>query len=309
MDDTDVVIERLERRIRLYGASGAVVALSGGVDSAVVAATAARALGSDLVTAVTAVSSSYPAGELESAQEVATSLGLRHLIVQTGEVEREAYARNDALRCFHCKTELYTTLARLAPLIGQPAAATLAGANADDLADFRPGLRAASQLGVRNPLLDEGLGKVAIRRVARRLRLSVSEKPALACLSSRVAFGVRITPELLARIDRAERVVRGLGFDVVRVRHFGEAATVEVPTRDLGRLAGHPGLPRVLHELKQLGWTEVSVDPAGYRSGSMNATLVAAEAPRRAGSASARRSLAGLLLVAQQDQRVGDQPH
>jgi len=267
------VVERVSERIAGYDPPRAVVAFSGGVDSAVVLALAARALGRTAVTAVTAVSPSYPAGELDQARQVAQALGVAHRSIETGEVDREAYARNDAERCFHCKTELYGALRRLAAGEADPSAAVLAGANADDLADFRPGLRAARQQGIRNPLLEEGVGKAGVRDAARRLGLSVAEKPALACLSSRVAYGIRITPGLLARLDRAERSVRALGFDVVRVRHLGDRASIEVDPADVPRLVGDPRLPDLIEDLRQAGWSEVAVDPDGYRTGSMNAAL------------------------------------
>lgn len=265
------LVRRLEGAIRSYGADRALVAFSGGVDSSVVLALAARALGPGAVTAVTAVSPSYPSGELEGARRTARSLGVRHRVVRTGEVEREAYARNDAWRCFHCKVELYGTLRRLAGEAAGRGAAVLAGANADDRADFRPGLVAAGRFGVRNPLLEEGVGKEEVRSLARHLGLPVADKPALACLSSRVAFGLRITPELLARIDRAEGLVRALGLGQVRVRHFGDRATVEV--EDPERLAAHPRWPEARAALRALGWTAVELDPRGYRPGRMNETL------------------------------------
>ena len=273
-------VEGLEAAIRGYGPPRAVVAFSGGVDSSVVLALAARALGPDAVEAVTAVSPSYPEGELVQARGTASAIGVRHRSIATAEVEREAYARNDALRCFHCKAELYTVLGRLAAEAG-PGAMVLAGANADDVAEFRPGLEAAARHGVRNPLLEAGLGKPAVRELARRLGLGVAEKPALACLSSRVAYGIRISPDLLARIDRAERAVRGLGFPTVRVRHLGEAARVEVDLADVERLSTHPGWPAVRDRLRGLGWAEVSIDPNGYRSGSLNEAL-GIDATRRA---------------------------
>lgn len=271
------------------------VAFSGGVDSAVVVVAAARALGTEHVTAVTAVSSSFPAGEVGAARAVASALGVFHRTVDTHELEREAYARNDGMRCFHCKTELYATLRRLPELLRDGAAphaagdaVILAGANADDEGDFRPGLLAAGPHGVRNPLLAEGVGKAEVRAIARHLGLPVAEKPALACLSSRVAFGIRITPELLARIDGAERAVRRLGFDPVRVRHFGERMTIEVEPASVERLLAHPSLPALLQELRVGGgWSDVDVDPEGYRPGSMNATLV------NVGPAPARRSRTG----------------
>jgi pyridinium-3,5-biscarboxylic acid mononucleotide sulfurtransferase len=210
---------------------------------------------------------------------VAASIGVDHHTVATGEVGREAYARNDGLRCYHCKVELYTVLANVAAR-GSHDAVVLAGANAEDAADFRPGLAAAEQLGVRNPVLELGMGKDRVRAVARWLGLPVADKPAMACLSSRVAFGVRITPDLLARIDRAEGAVRGLGFDTVRVRHFGDRATVEVEPRDVDRLVAHPELAALLASLRSLGWSDVKIDPRGYRPGRMNDTLTLWPVPR-----------------------------
>ncbi|MBI4258978.1 MAG: ATP-dependent sacrificial sulfur transferase LarE [Actinobacteria bacterium] len=260
----------LVERVRGYGHARALVAFSGGVDSAVVLAVAARALAGDAVTAVTAVSPSYPAGELEAAREVARGVGVAHRTVATHEVERDAYARNDGLRCFHCKTELYSTLGRIAMEETGNGTVVLAGANADDALDVRPGLLAAERQGVRNPLLEAGVGKAETRALARWLGLPVADKPALACLSSRVVHGIRITPALLARIDRAERAVRALGFDQVRVRHLGDTASIEVPSGDVARLIGHPGYRRAAAALRTMGWERVAVDPSGYRQGSLN---------------------------------------
>ena len=269
----DQTLERLVAAVRSYGRTRAVVALSGGVDSSLVTAVAARAVGAAEVLAVTAISPSYPEGELEAARAVAVFLEVQHRTVATGEVEREAYARNDGLRCYHCKVELYSVLSRIASQFGAGDAMVLGGANVDDATDLRPGLAAGRQLGIRNPLLELGVGKDAVRAVARRLRLPVADKPAMACLSSRVAFGVRITSSLLGRIDRAEAEVRRLGFQRVRVRHFGDRASIEVDRRDVGRLRSHPDTPRLLERLRGMGWTEVAIDPEGYRQGSMNATL------------------------------------
>jgi uncharacterized protein len=259
---TDAQREAVKRRIRSY-APRAVVAFSGGVDSSVVVALAASALGRSEVTAVTAVSPSYPAGELEDASRVAAEIGVAHRAIGTREVEREAYARNDEMRCYHCKAELYATLSMIAarPVDG---VVVLAGANADDLDDFRPGLWAGDRAGIRNPLLEERVGKRAVREIARALDLRVAEKPALACLSSRVARGIRITPELLARIDAAERIVRGLGFDLVRVRHRSSVASIEVRPEEVHRLRTHPELEPALVRIRALGWSTVEVDPSGY---------------------------------------------
>lgn len=269
------LIGHLEGRVRSYGKERAVVAVSGGVDSAVVLAVAARALGAARVLAVTAVSPSFPAGELDQARSVVAAAGTAHRVIETREVEREGYARNDGLRCFHCKAELYGVLERIASEGAAGGAVVLSGANADDALDLRPGIAAGERLGVRSPLLELGVGKAAVRDAARLLRLPVAEKPALACLSSRVAFGIRITPDLLARIDRAEGHVRALGYDAVRVRHFGRTATIEVAPDLVASLAADPALPALLSTLRSMGWSHVQLDPRGYRSGSMNATLAA----------------------------------
>jgi uncharacterized protein len=263
--DVGRVIEDLEVRIRGYGGR-ALVAFSGGVDSSVVLALAARSLGPGEVEAVTAVSPSYPSGELRVAVETASELGVAHRSVETHEVEREAYARNDEMRCYHCKAELYAVLGQIARS-ATPNTAVLAGANADDLDEFRPGIWAGERAGIRNPLLDEAVGKATVRETARVLGLRVSDKPALACLSSRVEVGIRVTPELLARIDRAEALVRALGFDVVRVRHRGLVATIEVPPAEVDRILEHRALGDVLGAIAALGWGDVRVDPTGYRPG------------------------------------------
>lgn len=256
--------DALEWRIGSYGGR-ALVAFSGGVDSSLVVALAARALGRASVTAVTAVSPSYPAGELALAARTAVELGVEHRSVETREVEREAYARNDEMRCYHCKAELYSVLGSVASIAGA-STIVLAGANADDLDDFRPGLWAGERAGIRNPLLEERVGKALVRELARDVGLRVSEKPALACLSSRVQLGVRITPDLLSRIDAAEREVRRLGFELVRVRHRGDAAWIEVAPDEVRTLRDHDGLDGALDAIRALGWRRVEVDPAGYRT-------------------------------------------
>jgi pyridinium-3,5-biscarboxylic acid mononucleotide sulfurtransferase len=270
MNEAERLLDRATGHVRGYGAHRAVVAFSGGVDSSVVLSLAAAALGEEAVVAVTATSPSYPDGELDQARAVAAFLRAAHRVVATGEVEREAYARNDIHRCFHCKSELYGVLRKVAATEAGPGTVVVAGANADDGSDFRPGLRAADEQGIRNPLLELGIGKSGVRAMARHLGLPVAEKPALACLSSRVAFGVRITPELLGRIDRAEQAVRALGFDQVRVRHLGDHASIEVPAEEVERLTAHAGLPGVRDRLAGMGWSRVVVDLRGYRSGALN---------------------------------------
>lgn len=246
---------------------GVVVAYSGGTDSTLVAAVAARALG-DRAVAVTAVSPSLAPGELEDARRVASVIGIRHRTVLTREAEHEVYLANGADRCYHCKAELYDVLARVAEEGDFPV--VVSGANMDDLGDFRPGLRAAAEHGVRHPLVEVGFSKAEVRAAARALDIPTWDKPASACLSSRIAFGVRITVEELSRVGRAERLLKELGFRQVRVRVHGELARVEVELPDLPRLA-EPGVrERVVEGLRALGYRFVTLDLEGFRSGSMN---------------------------------------
>ncbi|MGH3132359.1 MAG: ATP-dependent sacrificial sulfur transferase LarE, partial [Gaiellaceae bacterium] len=200
-------VEESERRIRSLGSC--IVAFSGGVDSSLVAALAARALG-ERALAVTAVSPALATGELDGAREVARVIGIRHEVVTTAELEREGYRLNDRDRCYHCKTELYDRLSALARRRGY--AAVLSGANADDVGDWRPGLRAAEEHGVVHPLLEAGFGKDEVRRLARELGVPSAEKPASPCLASRIPYGTAVSPETLAQIDRAELAVKRLGY-------------------------------------------------------------------------------------------------
>ena len=246
---------------------GAVVAFSGGTDSSLVAAVAARALGPRAL-GVTAVSPSLPPGELAAARTVAQEIGIRHRTVRTHEVEEERYLVNGNDRCYHCKTELYEVLTHVAREEGLPVVAS--GANLDDLGDFRPGLRAAEEHAVRHPLVEAHFTKVDVREAARALGLSTWDKPASACLSSRIAFGVRITVEDLSRVGRAERALKDLGFRQVRVRVHGEVVRVEVDPDDIARLAAPEIRDRALEALRGLGWRYVTLDLEGFRSGSMN---------------------------------------
>ena len=259
---------KLERLHAVVGSTGgAVVAFSGGTDSALVAAVAARALGAKAL-AVTAVSPSLPPGELREARRVAEAVGIRHRGVRTHEVDREAYLANRPDRCYHCKTELYGVLERVAAAEALPA--VLSGANVDDLGDWRPGLRAAAEHAVRHPLVEAGFTKAEVREAARELGVPTWDKPASACLSSRIEHGVRITVEDLTRVGRAERALKELGFRQVRVRVHGEVARVEVEPQDLARLASDEVRERVVEALHDLGYRYVTMDLEGFRSGSMN---------------------------------------
>lgn len=244
------------------------VAYSGGVDSAVVAKAAHLALG-DRAVAVTGVSASLASGELEVARRVAQLIGIRHVVLGTGEFDRAEYVRNASDRCYHCKTELYTQIERVLAELG--VAAIVNGANVDDLGDCRPGLRAAGEHRVLSPLADGRITKAEVRELAAHWNLPVWDKPASPCLSSRVAYGQEVTPDRLAMIDRAEQFLRRHGFRVCRVRyHAGGLARVEVPLAEVPRLSEPAIAAAVETELLRLGFCEVTIDPAGFRSGSLN---------------------------------------
>jgi uncharacterized protein len=244
-----------------------VVAYSGGTDSTLVAAVARSVLG-DGAMAVTAISPSLPPGEAEEARRVAAELGISHRTVRTREIERPEYLANGPDRCYHCKTELYAVLLKVAEEGG--AAWVVSGANVDDLGDYRPGLRAAQEHGIRHPLVEVGFTKTQVREAARELGLSTWDKPASACLSSRIAFGMTISVEELSRVGRAERLLKDLGFRQCRVRVHGDVARIEVDPPDVPRLAAPGVRERVVGGLRSLGYRYVTLDLEGFRSGSMN---------------------------------------
>jgi pyridinium-3,5-biscarboxylic acid mononucleotide sulfurtransferase len=254
------------------GLGGAVVAFSGGVDSSVVAAIAYRALGERAV-AVTAVSPAVATGELDGARHVAAHIGITHRIVSTDELARAGYRANGRDRCYFCKTELYDVLAGLAD-----DRVVLSGANADDAGDWRPGLRAAAEHGVRHPLLEHGVTKQQVRELASHLRLPSAQKPASPCLASRIPYGTAVDPATLAQIDRAERAVKALGFPVLRVRHHGPLGRVEVAEDDLLRALAIE--PEIAQAVKQAGYADGVVDREPFRSGRLNAVPVRPAASR-----------------------------
>jgi uncharacterized protein len=261
-------IEDLEGRIRSLGSC--VVAFSGGVDSSLVAALASRALG-DRALAVTAVSPALATGELDGARDVAAAVGIRHETITTAELEREGYRQNGRDRCFHCKSELYDHLSRLASR--RRYEAVLSGANADDVGDWRPGLTAAADHGVLHPLLEAGVGKEEVRRLALELGVPSAQKPASPCLASRIPYGTAVEPETLARIDRAELAVKELGYRVLRVRHYGRLGRVELAADELWRALVPEGRQAVVDAVRSAGYEEVEIAEEPFRSGSLNATF------------------------------------
>ena len=247
----------------------AIVAFSGGVDSSLVAAIASRVIG-DRAIAVTAVSPALASGELDGARAVARAIGIAHESIDTDELAREGYRRNGPDRCYHCKSELYDALEGVAAERGY--AAVLSGANADDLGDWRPGLEAAREHGVVHPLIE--LPKARVRELAEALGVPSARKPASPCLASRIPYGTAVTPAVLIQIDRAERAVKALGFDELRVRHFGALGRLELPADALGRVP--PG-GRVEAALRgavcSAGYERAVVGRAPLRSGSLNDAL------------------------------------
>lgn len=258
-------IDQLESRISQL--DGAVVAFSGGVDSSLVAALAVRALGARTL-AVTAVSPALASGELEGAAGVARALGIAHQMISTDELAREGYRRNERDRCYHCKDELYERLGAVARRRGLEA--VLSGANADDVGDWRPGLRAAAEHGVVHPLLEAGVGKGEVRAMARALGVPSAEKPASPCLASRLPYGTAVDPAVLAQVDRAESALKQLGYRVLRVRHYGALGRVELAAEELPRALAPGGREAVARAVRSAGYAEVEIDERPFTSGSLN---------------------------------------
>jgi pyridinium-3,5-biscarboxylic acid mononucleotide sulfurtransferase len=276
--------DRLLELLRGYGSCA--VAFSGGLDSTVLAKAAQVALG-DRAVAITGVSASLAVGELDEARQVARQIGIRHEVVETGELAIPAYQANQADRCYHCKNELFSQVEELARRLDMAVVAD--GSNRDDQGDHRPGLQAARQRNVRSPLADCGLTKPEIRRLAEHWGLPTWGKPATPCLSSRVAYGEQVTPQRLAMIDRAERFLRERGFQPLRVRyHKGDMARIEVPVEQLSKFADPQFRREVVDHLKSLGFKYVALDLEGFRSGSMNAVLELKSAAAAGGRGEAR---------------------
>jgi uncharacterized protein len=248
----------------------AVLAYSGGVDSSLLLRAAAEVMAPRLIV-VTAVSETYPASELFSTKEFVRSLSVVHKILTTEELSSEEFIRNTPERCYHCKKELYAKLRLMAEAEG--IAEVIEGSNTDDMRDYRPGRRAAKEFFVRSPLMEAGLSKGEVRELAHRLNLPMWDKPSLACLSSRIPYGTRVTSELLRTIQAAEDQLRVLGFRQARVRHHGATARIEIERSEFKRLLDDEISGQIVAALKRLGYTYVCLDLEGYRTGSMNEGL------------------------------------
>lgn len=243
------------------------VAYSGGVDSTFLAAAAHRVLG-DRVLAVTAASPTYPSSEVEEATGLARTLGFRHLVIETDELENPEFVRNDRSRCYYCKGELFAKLWDIARREGLASVAD--GSNADDTGDYRPGRRAGKELGVRSPLLEAGLTKQEVRDISRRWDLPTWKKPSFACLSSRFPYGTSITLDALERIERAEEYLKSLGVGQLRVRHHDPIARIEVDPESFPLLLDPQVRDGIVQHLRELGYAYVTLDLEGYRTGSLN---------------------------------------
>lgn len=249
---------------------GLLVAYSGGVDSTLLLKAATKVLG-DRALAVTATSETYPPQEFAEAKKLATEIGARQRVIHTSELEVEQFCNNPPERCYYCKTELFGKLLEIAREEGLAAVAD--GSNVDDMGDYRPGMKAAKELGVISPLREAGLTKDEIREISKELGLPTWDKPSFACLASRFPYGDRITMEKLTQVAAAEQVLRGLGLGQLRVRHHGQTARIEVEPEGFETVIRSDNRARIVEEFHKIGYLYVTLDLDGYRTGSMNEPL------------------------------------
>ena len=270
---TTAILSKLDRlKEILFSYQKVLVAFSGGADSALVLRVSREVLGRENVKAVIAKSPSLPDAELREARQMAREIDAELFEIETRELENPGYSQNASNRCYFCKSELYGRLVPLAQNLGF--SFILNGTQLDDLGDWRPGLQAAQEYQVKSPLVEAGFRKQDVRAVSRELGLSTWSKPQAACLSSRIPYGIRVTPEKLKQVDRGEEIIKSFGFKVVRLRWFGEKAHVEVATEETSLFFQHPEIRQmVLSRLKEIGFHTVELFLPGYRSGRLNSLI------------------------------------
>lgn len=259
----------------LKGLKTAAIAFSSGVDSTLLLKAAKKALGAENIIAVTAKSHSFPGRERNEATDFCKQEGIRHIIIETNELEIEGFCENPKDRCYICKKALFEQFIKVAEEYGM--AAVCEGSNMDDLGDYRPGLVAVKELGVKSPLREAGLTKVEIREISKQLSLPTWNKASFACLATRFVYGEYITAEKLAMVDKGEQLLFDMGFTQFRVRIHGDMARIEVPAEDIMRLMKDENRQKIASAFKSYGFSYVSVDMQGYRTGSMNETLTEEE--------------------------------